>query len=320
MSTNKHIIVGDWAAGDIDPERKRLGRYGITLSESEITRTDSVEEKHAKLKAAIESAPRIDALMFCIAPVDNEIINLLPETCQLLQRCGTGLDNVDMDTALARGITVRNTPQYCVEEVAVHAMSMLFSLHRQLAATQDRMLRGEWSGITPRPIRRLSKQTLGILGFGRIGRKLAEMMRPLVDRIVYYDDVQATGAEWAHSVSLEEVLRTADLISLHLPATEQTRHIVNDKTLTSMKDTTILVNAARGSLVDAHALVSALNEGRIAGAGLDVFEPEIPPDDSPLRTAKNILLTSHSAWYSEDSTQDARVEAVDSVVEFLTAG
>ena len=120
-------------------------------------------------------------------------------------------------------------------------------------------------------------------------------------------------------MSLEELLRTADLISMHLSSTDQTRHIINDESLALMKDTALLVNAARGALVDAQALASALNEGRLGGAGLDVFEPEIPPDDSPLRTTRNILLTSHTAWYSEESVADARIESVDSIIEFLGA-
>ena len=160
-SAATHILVADWASGDLNPERERLGREGISLSDSGIVATDSIEEKHAKLKRAIEATPRIDALMFCIAPIDAEIIGLLPDSCKLLQRNGTGLDNVDLEVAAERGMTVRNTPQYCVEEVAVHAMGMLLGLHRQLGATQARLLRGEWSGKTPQPIRRLSTLTLG---------------------------------------------------------------------------------------------------------------------------------------------------------------
>ncbi|MDE2812366.1 MAG: hypothetical protein OXM01_05050, partial [Gemmatimonadota bacterium] len=115
-------------------------------------------------------------------------------------------------------------------------------------------------------------------------------------------------------------LRTADLVSLHLPLTPQTRCIINAETLAMMKKSALLVNAARGALVDSEALAAALNEGWLGGAGLDVFEPEILPGDSPLRTAANILLTSHTAWYSEDSVQDARVEAVESVIEVLGEG
>ena len=136
-------------------------------------------------------------------------------------------------------------------------------------------------------------------------------------RSIYFDQIHAEGADWADPMSKDDLLRTADLLSLHLPSTPQTRHIINRETLTAMKDTAILVNAARGALVEPVALANALNEGTLGGAGLDVFEPEIPPLDSPLRTARNILLTSHAAWYSEDSIEDAREEAVTSVIEFL---
>ena len=313
----KQVLVGDWNSENLDPERERLGREGIALALSGIATTDSVDERRAKLRRAIESLSRIDAMMFCIAPIDAEIINLLPERCRLLQRNGTGLDNVDLEAAARRGMEVRNTPGYCVEEVAVHAMGMLLSLHRQLRPTQDRLLRGEWSGITPNPIRRLSTLTLGILGFGRIGRKLGELMHPLVRQVLYYDEVTADDVDYATPTSCGELLRAADLLSLHLPLTPETRHIINRESLATMKQTAVLVNAARGALVEPESLATALNAGRLGGAGLDVFEPEILPADSPLRDARNILLTSHSAWYSEDSIRDSRTEAIESIVEFL---
>ena len=314
----KHVLVADWASGDLEAEKERLRRAGISLSWSGIVGTDSADEKRQKLKAAIQRTPQINALMFCIAPVDAEIVALLPDNCELLQRNGTGLDNVDLEAAAARGKVVRNTPQYCVEEVAVHAMGMLLALHRQLRSTQERLLRGEWSGKTDAPIRRLSTLELGVLGFGRIGRKLGELMRPLVQRVFYCDEVAAQ-VDWAIQVPFEDLLQTADLVSVHLPLTPRTRHIINRRTLATMKDTALLVNVARGALVEPMALAEALDEGRLGGAGLDVFEPEILPADSPLRTAQNILLTSHTAWYSEDSVEDARIEAVESVIEFLQA-
>lgn len=313
----KNVLVADWASGDLDPDRERLGKAGIALAAAGIVGTDSLEERREKLMQAIAATPHIDVLMFCIAPVDAEVIGMLPDSCKLLQRNGTGLDNVDLDAAAKRGMVVRNTPQYCIEEVAVHAMAMLLGLHRQLRSTQERVLRGEWSGKTPVPIHRLSTLTLGVLGFGRIGRKLGELMRPLVKQVVYYDAIAAEAIDWAVQVSMDELLQTADLLSVHLPLTPETRHTINAATLAAMKDTALLVNAARGALVDPEALAAALNAGRLGGAGIDVFEPEIPPQDSPLRTARNILLTSHTAWYSEESIEDARVEAVESIIEFL---
>ena len=313
----KHVLVGDWAVGDLGPESERLGQEGISLTLSGILPTDAISERREKLRQAIVSMPQIDAMMFCIAPIDAEIIGLLPDSCKLLQRNGTGLDNVDLEAAAGRGMVVRNTPRYCVEEVAVHAMAMLLSLHRQLRSTQERLLRGEWSPKTSGPIHRLSTLTLGVLGFGRIGRKLGELMQHLVSRVIYHDEVAAAGIDWAEPVSSADLLRTADLISVHMPLTPETRHVINSHSLATMKESALLVNAARGALVEPEALADALNEGRLGGAGLDVFEPEILPDDSPLRTAANILLTSHSAWYSEESIQDARIEAVESIVEFL---
>ena len=319
MSTGsgKHILVVDWVSDSFDDEKKLFGQAGHSVAISGVDHAQSIEQKKETLIEAIHKQPRIDVLMFCIAPIDQEVIDLLPDTCGLLQRVGTGLDNVDLNRASERGMEVRNTPNYCVEEVAVHAMSMLLSLHRQLSATQQNILGGGWSGKTPKPVHRLSTQTLGIMGFGRIGRRLGQWMRPLVSKVIYWDELTADSYDWAEQVTLDELLAEADLISLHLPLTPQTRGIIGSDSLAKMKETALLVNAARGALVDAAHLAVALNNDRLGGAGLDVFDPEILPDDSPLRTAKNIILTSHTAWYSEDSIQDSKKEATQSVLEFL---
>ena len=153
--------------------------------------------------------------------------------------------------------------------------------------------------------------------FGRIGQKLAQMMRPLVKRVLYYDVQPIEGVDWATAVDLDSLWRESDLMSLHLPLIAATRHLVNHDTLKQMKDTAIVVNAARGALVHPGDLAQALNNGQLGGAGLDVFDPEVLPADSPLRTAKNVVLTSHTAWYSEQSLVDARQEAMDSIIGCL---
>jgi len=316
----RHVVIGDWFAQDFRIEEEALGRHGYSFSFSGMDNTASVDAKRETFLEAIRSAPRVDALLFSIAPVDAGVIDALPETCVLLQRIGTGLDNVDLARAAERGIAVRNTPEYCRREVATHAMALLLCLHRQVIPTQARLLAGEWSARAPAPIHRLGTRTLGIAGFGRIGRTLGGLMRHMVERVIYYDPVQGEAVDWAQPVELEAMLGKSDLISLHLPLTPDTRHFVQTETLALMKPTAVLVNTARGGLVDADALAEALNEGRLAGAGLDVYEPEVLPADSPLRTAKNIVLTSHTAWYSEQALVDARVEAMGSIIEHFKGG
>lgn len=313
-----HVLVADWLMPDFDYERDQFERAGLTWSLPDTGHSSLPRDReHARLLKRISQAPRVDAVLFQLAPLDAAAIDALPDTCKLLQRMGIGLDTVDLGKAAERGIAVRNTPEYCLEEVVVHSMAMLLSLHRQLAATQRRLLDGQWVDRSPGPIQRLSTLVLGIVGLGRIGRRLAEQMRPLVARVLYHDPQASQPPAWAQSATFEELLRQSDLLSLHCPLTPDTRHIINARALQLMKPTAVVVNTARGALVDPEALAAALNEGRLAGAGLDVYEPEVLPGNSPLRTCKNTLLTSHTAWYSEGSIPDARAAAVANILETI---
>lgn len=317
----KHVLIADWFANDIAIEEQLLKTENCTVSLSGIDNGASNAQKLETLKQAIKTAPRIDALLFSIAPVNAEVIDLLPDECVILQRLGIGLDNVDLVHAKEKGLVVRNTPNYCLEEVAVHSMSLFLALHRQLITTQEYLVSGKWSARPPAPIQRFSTLTLGIAGFGRIGQKLGSLMHPLVGKVIYYDMKRINPFAWADPVSAETLLRESDLISLHLPLLPGTRHFINRDNLAKMKDTAIIVNTARGGLVDAEALAEALNRGQIAGAGLDVYEPEVLPMDSPLRKTKNTILTSHTAWYSEQALIDARYEAMQSILaEFRPTG
>ena len=234
------------------------------------------------------------------------------EDLRIIARWAVGFDQVNVEVATEHGVLVTVTPVH-MTTVAEYAITQWLATMKRTYMLNNMSHGGDFSIIRTYEI---EGSTLGLYGFGRIGRKLGQLMRPLVKNVVYYDEIGAD-VDWATPMELYDVLQTADLLSMHLPATAQTQHIINRETLAVMKDTAILINAARGALVDGWALAAALNEGRLGGAGLDVFTPEIPPMDSPLRTAKNILLTSHAAWYSEDAIRDAREEAVESVIEFI---
>ena len=313
-----HIFVADWLMPEFTLEQQAMERVGATWSMPGWRPPPPGKEvQHAELLQRIAATPRIDAVLFQLAPLDAEVIAALPPGCKLLQRMGIGLDNVDRRAAESRGIRVGNTPAYCIEEVAIQAMAMLLALHRQLTAVQQNLLAGRWSDTTPRPLERLSTLTLGLVGLGRIGRRLGEMLSPMVDRVLYHDPAVQTPTNGWISTSLDDLLRQSDLISLHCPLLSETRHLINAETLSSMKATAILVNVARGGLIDAVALASALNDDRLAGAGLDVYEPEVLPADSPLRNCKNTLLTSHTAWYSRQAVLDARTDVIRQILEVI---
>jgi D-3-phosphoglycerate dehydrogenase / 2-oxoglutarate reductase len=310
-----HILVADWLVPDFELEAKALGSTGITWSlPSWSPPPPPAEEQTQQLLERIRSAERIDGVLFMLAPLTTEVINALPSTCKHLQRVGIGLDTVDIPTASARGITVANTPDYATEEVAVHATAMILSLHRQLDATQKYLLSGGWRITSPAPITRLSTLTLGLIGLGRIGHKLADLMRPMVKEIIFSDPAVPTAPLGMRKVELNDLLQTSDIVSLHCPLLPNTRNLINTASIERMKKSALLINVARGALVDADALAEALQQGKLAGAALDVYEPERLPANSPLRLLSNVILTSHTAWYSIESVVDSRTQAIEKLI------
>jgi D-3-phosphoglycerate dehydrogenase / 2-oxoglutarate reductase len=318
MTDLPHILVADWHAPEFDLEAQVLREQGMTWSlppRRETPLSDS--EQEALLLERIAAAPRIDGVLFLLAPLTARVIQALPRECRHLQRVGIGLDKVDLEAVRTRGLSLDNTPDYATEEVAVHAMAMILSLHRQLSATQAQLLAGHWQVVPPAPVERLSTLSLGLIGLGRIGLRLALLMRPLVKEVLYHDPAVTGVPEPFQPVSLQELLRSADIVSLHCPLLPQTRGLISSQTLGWMKPGAMLINVARGGLVDAEALAEALRAGRLSGAGLDVFEPEVLPSDSPLRRFNNVILTSHTAWYSRQSVLDCRTQAIRKMVDAL---
>ncbi len=309
----KHVLVTDWFAPDFDIERPLLEARGISWCMAGWKPPPPPrDEQIRQLLERIRQATRIDGVLFVLAPLPAEVINALPATCRHLQRVGIGLDTIDLAAAKTRGMTVDNTPDYATEEVAVQAMGMLLSLHRQLAATQTVLLGGQWKIQPPDPIDRLSTLTLGLVGLGRIGRKFSELMKPLVKRVLFHDPVVPG------SMPLETVLRESDFISLHCPLVPETRGLINANTLQLVKPTAILINVSRGALIEPAAVAQAIHERRLAGVGVDVYEPEILTADSPLRgLGDRAILTSHTAWYSRHSVTECRTQAIQKLIARL---
>jgi D-3-phosphoglycerate dehydrogenase len=308
-----HILVADWPMADFEIERAFLKKNAITWS-MPTSQASSQEEEIEQLLARIHQAERIDGVLFVLAPLTAKVIAALPSSCKHLQRVGMGLDTVDIEAVLATGLTLSNTPDYATEEVAVHAMAMILSLHRQLDTTQQYLLAGNWRITPPSPVLRLSTLSLGLIGLGRIGRKLAALMRPMVGKLYYSDPADPSAPEGAERCDLEELLKKSDIVSLHCPLLPSTRKLMNARTIGLMKSNALLINVARGGLIDTEALVDALKHSRLAGAGLDVYEPEVLPADSPLRSLDNVILTSHTAWFSKHSVVDCRTQAVEQMI------
>lgn len=243
------------------------------------------------------------ALAVTLHPLRREHIAAINDSVAVIARAGVGLDTIDLEAARERGIRVIYQPNYATNEVADQAASLALAAWRRLGSA-DAVVRGSGWGSAAQvgPVHALQEATLGVLGAGRIGQALIRRLRPFVEHVVVFDayrDERLTDVEWAQSP--EEVFARANLLSLHLPLTPETRHIVGTEALAMMPAGAVVVNVSRGGLVDEDALASALHDGHIGAAGIDVFEVEPLPADSALRDAPNLLLSPHVAWYSLES-------------------
>jgi D-3-phosphoglycerate dehydrogenase len=225
---------------------------------------------------------------------------------------------IDLDAAREHGIQVANVPDYCIEEVASHALCFILGLSRRVFLQDRLMHNGVWrAGDIFGSIQRFRTQTLGIVGLGRIGRQVAKFAAPLGIRILGYDVQPPKDPGPIAVTDFETLIRESDYLSLHCPLTEDTRHLINAGVLRKMKPTAFLINVSRGGVVDTAALVEALARNQIAGAGLDVFEQEPLPADHPLRAMDNVILTPHSASVSAQAVKQLREQTARHVLQFF---
>lgn len=233
--------------------------------------------------------------------------------CKVIVRYGVGVDTVDLAAATECGIIVGFVPDYCTDEVSNHAAALILALHRGVVRLDREVRVGNWQFRVAAPITRLAGQTLGIVGLGRIGLMLAEKLRPFGLTILATDPYRKDWPDWVRRVSLDELLESSDIVSVHCPLTAETRHLIGAAALRKMKRSAVLVNTARGGVVDTGALVQILYERRIAGAALDVQEIEPMPADHPLARLDNVILTPHAAWYSEGSIVELKRKVATAV-------
>jgi len=263
------------------------------------------------------SEAEADALIVQWAPVSAAVLDAAPRV-RFISRLGIGYDMIDVAAATERGVAVANTPDYCVDEVVTHALAMALWLLRGLGRFDAAVRSGEWSAAAPYPSAcRPSQATIGVVGLGRIGARVAGQAAALGFRVLACDPY-AAAPDGVPLTTFEDLLRRSDLVTLHAPLTDETRHLVRAETIAMMRPGALLVNTCRGGLVEEAALVEALRSERLAGAALDVFETEPLPAFSPLRELPNVLLSPHAAWYSPASLAELPVQAARQVVDFLT--
>lgn len=284
-----------------------------------------------------EEWSRADALVvWHEMPVDADVIARL-DRCRVIVRAGVGFDHIDLDAAAARGIPVCNTPDYGTSEVADHAIAMMLNFKRGLSSYHRELVASPQDGFdhARAPLMgRLRGRTFGIVGLGRIGTATALRAKAFGLNVVCYDPHVSRGTEIAVGVqrveTLEALLKIADVVSLHCPLTDETRGMINADTLRQMKTGAIVINTARGAIVDVPALLDALRDNVIAGAALDVLPVEPPRPDDPISlayagqgdplTGERLLLSPHAAWSSPESVADARRLAVETAMLHLRDG
>ena len=256
------------------------------------------------------------------ARLGREFLAALPHLKGVV-RLGIGVDNIDLDAATDLGIVVANVPDFCSDEVAEHALGLILAVTRKIVLADRKSRRGDWvpgMDAIMRPMRRLSGQTLGLIGLGKIGRSLVGKVKGLGLKVMAYDPHVSPAAAQAAGVplmSLEELLPQVDILSLHVPETPETRGIINAQTLALLKPGAILINVARGGVVDEVALAAALTSGRLAGAGLDVLQQEPIRLPHPLTEFENVVLTCHYASLSEESYAIMRRQVSAKAVQIL---
>ena len=274
-------------------------------------------ETHSpEAQAAMQSA---DAVMVTVQPVRADLIGKL-ERCKLICRVGTGLDSIDLDAAAQQGIWVTYVPDYSIDEVSTHAISLLLAQARGIPQLIASTRAGKWDNTSAGIVYRLNEQTLGLLGCGRIGQAVAKKGKGLGLRVIAHDpymDEQTLRSVGVEPVDFDTLLAESDFITLHSPLTAANRHIINAASLAKMKPTAYLINTARGPLIDEDALLQAVRAGQIAGAALDVLTVEPPSPDNPLLHEPHIFVTPHTAWYSEAAKVDVRVRGAEEVVRVL---
>ncbi|HII60390.1 D-2-hydroxyacid dehydrogenase [Pyrococcus horikoshii] len=285
--------------------------------------------KDAGLEVIYEEYPDEDRLVELVKDVEAIIVRSKPKVTRrviesapklkVIARAGVGLDNIDVEAAKEKGIEVVNAPAASSRSVAELAVGLMFSVARKIAFADRKMREGVWAKKEAMGIE-LEGKTIGIIGFGRIGYQVAKIANALGMNILLYDpypNEERAKEVNGKFVDLETLLKESDVVTIHVPLVESTYHLINEERLKLMKKTAILINTSRGPVVDTNALVKALKEGWIAGAGLDVFEEEPLPKDHPLTKFDNVVLTPHIGASTVEAQERAGVEVAEKVVKIL---
>lgn len=304
------IFVTDEGFQNYDKDIKELSKYDAELVFASKNDTETfISEGHDA-----------DIVLNTFAEVTSEFIGKL-SNCRMIIRTGIGVNTIDVEAATKNGIMVSYVPDYCRDEVADHSTTLALAICRKVAFLNNRVHEGVWNSVEAGYVPRLSGKVFGLLGFGGIAKRVAKRMQAFGMEILAYDpylrDEEFEHLNVKRATIVDDVFREADIISLNLPLTDETYHIVNKGSLAKMKENVFIINTARGPLINEDDLVEALANGTVCGAGLDVFEVEPLPLESKLRNLENVILTPHAAYYSNDSLPELQRKTFEEVVRVL---
>jgi D-3-phosphoglycerate dehydrogenase / 2-oxoglutarate reductase len=300
------VLITDRAWPDCQIEREVLSAFGAEIIEAPAT-----DER-----TLADLASDVDAIGTCWAAVTRAVIEAAPKL-RIVSRFGIGLDNISLEAASERRIPVTNVPNYCVSEVSDHAMALLLAMARNVAFFHHRTKQGEYKLQAGPALRRLKGQVLGLIGLGNIGREMVPKARALGLDVIAHTRSGNDYETGCLMMTLDNLLQRSDFVSLHVPLTGETQGLLGAEAFSQMKPTAFVINTSRGGLIDHESLRQALKANAIAGAGLDVFDPEPPELSHPLFQDERVVTTPHTAFLSEESVVDLRRCAARQIADAL---
>lgn len=306
------VLYSDNDYPDIELERELFRRHGIDVIVAQCRTEDEV----------IAAAQGCFGILVQYAPITERVVAALPEV-GIVSRIGAGYDTIDTEACARHGVWVANSPDYGVGEVATHALGLALAVARNIVACHRDIAAGNWHYLSSGRLTRPRELTLGIVGLGRIGKRMAQISRDVFRRVVAYDPYLIDGdfPVFVERVpTLDALARVAEVVSLHTPLTKETRGMIDAAFFAAMPRGGYVVNTARGAVVDVPSLVGALESGHLAGAGLDVLPVEPVPRDSRLVGHPRVVLTPHSAFYSVEGEQELRRKAAQNLATWLARG
>ena len=305
------FLITDYDFPDVELEKALIGDAGFELGTAQCRTEDDL----------IAAAQGCQGLLAQYVPVTERVFSARPEV-RIVSRMGAGFDTVDVAAARKHGVWVANSPDYGIGEVATHALGMALALVRHLPRLDREVRSGTWHYASTGGLVRATELTLGILGLGRIGKRLSYISRNVFGSVIACDPYIIDGDYPAYvgRVSKEELFRKADIVSLHVPLTDETRGLVDEKLLGLMRKGSFLVNTSRGAVVKVRDVLSALDSGRLEGAALDVLPAEPPAANDPVLSHPKALLTPHAAFYSIEGERELRTKAAQNLIDWAKTG